>query len=95
MIVSRIYDSFVDLVCYHDIVSNVDRLDDFASRLSRLSALRSCSSVGEVGGWKWEGPLGMGKEQIGRVSSKHSSIDRGWFDPLHARPACAHACVRT
>ena len=34
----------------------------------------------------------MGKEQIGSVSSKHSSIARGWFDPLHARPA--RACVR-
>ena len=34
----------------------------------------------------------MGKEQIGSVSSKHSSIARGWFDPLHARAACA--CVR-
>ena len=62
MIVSRIYDSFVDLVCYHDIVSNVDRLDDFASRLSRLSALRSCSSVGEVGGWvEVGGTAGHGK----------------------------------
>ena len=54
MIVSRIYDSFVDLVCYHD------RLDDFASRLSRLSGL--VRRWGRWGGWKWEGPLGMGKE---------------------------------
>jgi hypothetical protein len=37
--------------------------------------------VGEVGGWKWEGPLGMGKEQIRSMSSKQSSIDRGWVDP--------------
>ena len=89
------FDSFVDFVCYHHIVSNVTSI-----RFTSLSARRSCSSVGEVGGWKWkwgkrEGPLGLGKEQVGRVSSKHSSIDSGWFDPRHARAACAHACVRT
>ena len=60
MIVSRIYDSFVDLLCYHDIVSIVGRLDDFASRLSQLSGL--VRRWGRGGGWKWEGPLGMGKE---------------------------------
>jgi hypothetical protein len=36
-----------------------------------------------------EGTLGMGKEQVGSVSSKHSTTDSVLFDPLHAR-----ACVR-
>ena len=39
-----------------------------------------------------EGTLGMGKEQVGSVSSKHSTTDSVLFDPLHAR-ACVRACV--
>ena len=39
------FDSFVDFVCYHHIVSNVTSI-----RFTSLSARWSCSSVGEVGG---------------------------------------------
>jgi hypothetical protein len=47
---------------------------------------RSCSSPGEVGTGRErgrEGPVGTREEQVGSVSSTHSTIDSVLLDPLH------------
>ena len=52
MIVSRIYDLFVDLVCYHDIVSNVDHTSSYILiTVLHVSLSSQVLFVGGGGGW--------------------------------------------